>query len=1061
MSENTITVYLHAKATTPNDIHHNQVFTCNGCVHRSVGRITKIERLSNISIFGVRNMKTTNIHVETDLYIYTNQRSLVVHGLYEVKTPRPSEDMFHIGSNGDYTDVGFVKSIIENRHHVVLVDESKFDETVILAKTAANLKALYERQELYTKIMVTNDGVTTRWSLLDVLQTLPEEERWSYYMTIAHTSTSTYSLTGIRSLVTTAERILKSANIIGEDYLTQEEQVEAFIRYSKVLTESQEEIVPDSVLTAIRESDIYATTTAKLQEHGFGLSKTQQYNVLQQVGLMTSNRNHAIYNLSDMGAGKTLMTVQAIYMLDLKAIAELTSELDSQTMELASGFCTPDKNIIAPKLSIESSWIKTFELFYDVEKINDGEYKLTSEYNGITFTSSIFVSLFTVKSSTITVENALPKPAGHDYLIIDEIHQLVKRKVTRSRFLTDATPAKDYMTFVLSGTLSNLTTTEMNNLVRFLDIKYENGTLDSGTANMVKDSNNLTVSSTRSAIMMAANNINEEQNRQFDDNVITDESQLGYNPTSHKTNKDAYFHHRYSSHIINLNDPSKPLQHQLSRGEFRMFNNTDISDVQNFELFYQLFGSQAITAQSVQVAEELFGEQKTQHNADVIRTKSTLTPDDLAIIKVLHKITADHNIYKSQAIATRINNAILNLNDGLQDNNVYEIINRHANSNTKFLEYLATLDVNILEKLPESSLINTPKLEETEKFAILKDILSNEKDETHLIVVNDYTSMVKLSKALEIEHLTKKQVTDALNYQESIDDLYTKQSIVIVPQDMIKSSLDLVQANRLIQYQLNAEISDIIQTQNRINRIGQTRETKAYYIATDVLQENIIALFLETYQNIRVAHKGIVELFVDMSSQVNVINDYIGKALKNADRALNGETVAVTTATDTVSVTDVVVETELSDVVDGAEVSDIVEETEASDIVEETEVSDVVVEAEASDIVEETGVSDIVEETEVSDVVVEAEASDIVEETEVSDIEEETEVSDVVETETIDPFEDETGIYLFDPSEYTTDLDVVLSEEDEVIVQQETNPNQTQLFSPAHLAESHQLLFVG
>ena len=98
---------------------------------------------------------------------------------------------------------------------------------------------------------------------------------------------------------------------------------------------------------------------------------------------------------------------------------------------------------------------------------------------------------------------------------------------------------------------------------------------------------------------------------------------------------------------------------------------------------------------------------------------------------------------------------------------------------------------------------------------------------------------------------------------------------------MIKSSLDLVQANRLIQYQLNSDISDIIQTQNRINRIGQTRETKAYYIATDVLQENLIELFLETYRNIKVAHKGIVELFVDMSSQVNVVNDYIGKALKN------------------------------------------------------------------------------------------------------------------------------------------------------------------------------------
>lgn len=82
---------------------------------------------------------------------------------------------------------------------------------------------------------------------------------------------------------------------------------------------------------------------------------------------------------------------------------------------------------------------------------------------------------------------------------------------------------------------------------------------------------------------------------------------------------------------------------------------------------------------------------------------------------------------------------------------------------------------------------------------------------------------------------------------------------------------------------MNTEISDIIQTQNRINRIGQTRETKAYYIATDSLQKNIIDLFLETYKNIRVAHKGIVELFVDMSSQVNVVNDYISKAMQNIE----------------------------------------------------------------------------------------------------------------------------------------------------------------------------------
>ena len=140
---------------------------------------------------------------------------------------------------------------------------------------------------------------------------------------------------------------------------------------------------------------------------------------------------------------------------------------------------------------------------------------------------------------------------------------------------------------------------------------------------------------------------------------------------------------------------------------------------------------------------------------------------------------------------------------------------------------------------------------------------------------------IKLADTLGVKSLTTKEMKDELNYQDVIDKLYTKQNIAIVPQHMIKSSLDLVQANRLIQYQLNIDISDIIQTQNRINRIGQTRETKAYYIATDVLQENIIELFLETYRNIKVAHKGIVELFVDMEKQIDVISDYLANALDN------------------------------------------------------------------------------------------------------------------------------------------------------------------------------------
>lgn len=72
----------------------------------------------------------------------------------------------------------------------------------------------------------------------------------------------------------------------------------------------------------------------------------------------------------------------------------------------------------------------------------------------------------------------------------------------------------------------------------------------------------------------------------------------------------------------------------------------------------------------------------------------------------------------------------------------------------------------------------------------------------------------------------------------------------------------------------------MLQTQNRINRIGQTRETKAYYIATDELQNNIIESFLQTYQNIDVAHKGIIELFTDMSDKINITNDYINDAMR-------------------------------------------------------------------------------------------------------------------------------------------------------------------------------------
>lgn len=558
---------------------------------------------------------------------------------------------------------------------------------------------------------------------------------------------------------------------------------------------------------------------------------------------------------------------------------------ESFPLENVTDIHLPNKHLIAPKLSVKSSWIKTFELFYDVEEVSDIEYNLSFEHNGKVYKSKVLASPFTVKSNAIVVDQPLPESKYlreiQEYLIIDEIHQLVQKSISRTKFFPKGVnPATSYKSFILSGTLSNLTTTQWYHYIRLMDIEHPHHTLrqsNSGiSSSLVKRENDLADS-----IKQSAEGLAEHQHRYFDPENLTDK----FEPITHvtKSNIENLYHHLFSSLVLNVRENHyEKIEDVLTEKQFGLQYAPELSDTPNFELFYNLVGDKAITAQSLQIAEELFGEQKTQHKADVIKTTSPLTADDLEILKTLHKITADHAIYKSKVIANRINNAILNLNDGLQQKNVYDLISQFASNNSRFLEYLTTLDLNILEKLPQSNLIDLPELEDTEKFAILKDILANEPDETHLIVVNDYNAMVQLSKALDLDHLSVKQVRDALSYQDSLDEMFEKQSVVVVPQDMIKSSLDLVQANRLIQYQLNSEISDIIQTQNRINRIGQTRETKAYYIATDVLQENLIELFLETYRNIKVAHKGIVELFVDMSSQINVVNDYIGKALKSA-----------------------------------------------------------------------------------------------------------------------------------------------------------------------------------
>ena len=668
--------------------------------------------------------------------------------------------------------------------------------------------------------------------------------------------------------------------------LTQEEQVGTFIEFSRLSSKKKLEYVPDSLISSIEKSPEYARVKEDLKKNGLGISQTQQFNVFQQVGFFSNERDIEImYNLSDMGAGKTLMTVEAIYLLDLKQISSFEKEKgiipeDTELMDLY----LPDKHIIAPTLSVKSSWIDTFRLFYGVSEVEGKEgleYELSIRYHGYDVKSRIYVAPFTVKDGKIFVKEKLPYTEDGSYLIIDEIHQLVHRNIEKTKFFQPKTvPVDRYRIFVLSGTMSNMKTVQWYNFMRFMGMKV---TASASTAEAGR-AIDVMYGDYAECISESAKNLRANQFRYFDKEPIKREEYYIHHPQKKQTKMEQEFFTRYSTQIIvpdyfRWPESGMDVEDVLTNRKMSMLSDhTEIDNI-NFELFYSIVGSHAVTAQSMQVAEELFGEQKNQHTSDIIKTVSPLSPSDIQILKVLHHIAGDYSVYKSQSIAKAINNAILNLNDGLATKNIYDIVSGFAEHNVRFFEYLAGLDVKILEMLPQSGLIEMPRLEDTDKFKVLKDILEREKDETHWIVVNDFYALKKLSEALGIEHLTRDQLKRELDYQETLDGLFERQSVVIVTQDMIKSSLDLVQANRLIQYQLNTEISDIIQTQNRINRIGQTRETRGYYIATDQLQENLIELFLESYRNIRVAHKGIVELFTDITSEVNIINDYLERAI--------------------------------------------------------------------------------------------------------------------------------------------------------------------------------------
>ena len=753
-------------------------------------------------------------------------------------------------------------------------------------RVAQKMQRLYTSSPMYANIMMKENGEIKSYDLLSLIDKQEPELRQELEMYLL-------SIDENRASSQQSETILQKilSKIQFDEHfslLTEEEQVGHFIEFSRLSSDSKLEYVPDTMIEQIKNSHEYTTSLETMSEAGLGHSQTQQFNVLQQIGYFSKSRHNEniLYNLSDMGAGKTLMTVQAINVLDKK---QLSTWLDSDDFDRYPdvSFSVPDKHIITPTLSVLSSWIDTFKIFYDVERITDSRYRLTMNYRGYNVQSYVHVAPFTIKNSLVYVGEKLPQAENNTYLIIDEVHQLVKKAMPRTKFFPPKTePVSIYKTFILSGTMSNLLTHEWLNFIRLMGLPITSYT--NQEANRVADAIHSDIAQSVSDGLAEIHSVH----RRTVDKGVFNEDNIATIDKRKLTAQERYFFSKYGTLIASppnlIGDVTEKTYAEylddLGRGHVRLEINPDEADTTNFELFYNLVGPRSVTAESATVAEELFGSTQKQHVSDIIKTASPLNNNDIQILKTLHHIAEDYHQYKSLRIAKSINTAILNLNDGLQTENIYDILTKAAEKNTRFFEYLSTLDLNVLEQLPQSNLIRMPTLEETEKFRILQDILKREEDETHLIVVNDFHAMKTLSDALGITSVTRKQLRDELSYQDTLDGLFEKQSIVVVTQDMIKSSLDLVQANRLVQYQLNTEISDIIQTQNRINRIGQTRETRGYYIASDALQENLIELFLDSYQNIRVAHKGIVELFVDVTSQINIVNNYLAKAFSTLEQ---------------------------------------------------------------------------------------------------------------------------------------------------------------------------------
>lgn len=182
-------------------------------------------------------------------------------------------------------------SIFFGTHSLFFVNEKTYSLYSQADSIVKNLNSIINSYPIYENIMYPNNETheLTRHHIIDLISKLPKEKTEYYLNLIA------YSTSDVKTMKKILDKIISEYKCdpkYGKNLRTQEEQIEAFISFSKTRNVYENEIVPDTRIQELKTSEEYHKILEDLKSHNFGISETQQFNVLQQVGLMTSSFPH-------------------------------------------------------------------------------------------------------------------------------------------------------------------------------------------------------------------------------------------------------------------------------------------------------------------------------------------------------------------------------------------------------------------------------------------------------------------------------------------------------------------------------------------------------------------------------------------------------------------------------------------------------------------------------------------------------------------------------------------------------------------------------------------------